>query len=235
MPPALSEDESAASSAGEEVPARPPPKKNSKQPAKPKVVEEPDDDDEDVAEDEYIVEKISDHKTVGKEVVYHVKWMGYEKKADMTWEPEDNLGGALEVLNEYWEEIGGRPEPGGKSTKRKGRKSMAESESATPASSAKRIKKEPEWTPPPGSWENDVEFVDTVEESLDPKTGAPMRYAYLNWNNGKKTQHPLPHVYVKCPQKMLKYYESHLVFSHNDEATNGQTDVFMKSADDYED
>jgi hypothetical protein len=23
--------------------------------------------------------------------MYHVKWEGYEKKSDMTWEPEENL------------------------------------------------------------------------------------------------------------------------------------------------
>jgi chromobox protein 1 len=62
--------------------------------------------------------------------------------------------------------------------------------------------KEAEWSPPPGSWENDVDYVDTVEESADPKTGDLTRYAYLVWLNTKKTQHPLVHVYQKCPQKV---------------------------------
>ena len=112
---------------------------------------------------------------------------------------------AIDVLNEYFEEIGGRPEPVQKGKKRKGRKSIANSEAAsTPASTTKRVKKdkEQEWSPPPGSWENDVNYVDTVEESLDPKTGNLTRYAYLVWTNGKKTQHPLAHVYHKCPQKV---------------------------------
>jgi chromobox protein 1 len=122
------------------------------------------------------------------------------------------------VLNEYFESIGGRPEVG---KKRKGRKSAARSESGTPAAN-KRLKQEKEWSPPPGSWEHDVNFVDTVEELKDPVTGKKVRYAYLVWVNQRKTQHPLAHVYQKCPQKMLDYYESHLVFSTNDDdATNG--------------
>lgn len=140
------------------------------------------------------------------------------------------------MLNEYFEEIGGRPE-GGK--KRKGRKSAAESESATSATN-KRLKKEKEWSPPPGSWEHDVNYVDTVEEQRDPTTGKKARYAYLVWVNHKKTQHPLAHVYQKCPQKMLEYYESHLVFSQNDDddddgddATNGdENNIAMKGTDD---
>jgi len=142
--------------------------------------------------------------------------------------------GAQDCLNEYFEEIGGRP-TGIK--KRKGRKSAAaESESATPVTN-KRLKKEKEWSPPPGSWEHDVNHVDTVEEQKDPVTGKKARYAYLVWVNQKKTQHPLPHVYLKCPQKMLEYYESHLVFSQNDDddATNGDdNNVMMNDTDDLD-
>jgi hypothetical protein len=110
--------------------------------------------------------------------------------------------GAADVIAEYFDEIGGRPEPKG-GQKRKGRASGVKSESGTPAaSSAKRAKQEKAWSPPPGSWEHDVSHIDTVEESQDPKTGTLGRFAYLVWNNNKKTQHPLKHVYQKCPQKV---------------------------------
>lgn len=113
----------------------------------------------------------------------------------------DNLrAGAADVIKEYFEEIGGRPEP--KGLKRKGRQSRLKSESGTPSSSSKRAKQEKQWSPPPGSWENDVSHIDTVEESPNPKTGGLERFAYLVWNNQKKTQHPLQHIYRKCPQKV---------------------------------
>lgn len=104
----------------------------------------------------------------------------------------------IDALNEYFEEIGGKPQ-GGK--KRKGRKSAADTDNGTPAST-KRMKKEKEWSPPPGLWETDVDFVSTVEEIKDPATGKMARYAYLHWKNDRKTQHPLAHVYQKCPQKV---------------------------------
>jgi hypothetical protein len=109
---------------------------------------------------------------------------------------------AADVLTEYFERIGGRPEPKGQ--KRKGRPSNAglKPESATPASSVKRVKAEKEWSPPPGSWEHDVDYVDNVEETADPRTGEHGRFAYLIWKNHNKTQHPLKHVYQKCPQKV---------------------------------
>ena len=108
--------------------------------------------------------------------------------------------GAIDVMKEYFEEIGGRPEPKGQ--KRKGRHSGVKPESGTLASLPKRIKQEKQWSPPPGSWEHEVSHIDTVEESMAPKTGQRQLFAYLVWNNQKKTQHPLRHVYQKCPQKV---------------------------------
>lgn len=221
MPPALSDEEVGGSSSDEQVPAQKPSK------AKAKPVEEDENEnesedgneDENEADDEYVVEEIVGHKVSKGTIIYDVKWQGYENPADRTWEPESNLEGAADVLQEYFEKIGGRPEAG---KKRKGRKSVAESDSVEVTK--KRLKKEEgeTWQPPNGSWEHDVHFIDTVEEKPDPKTGAKMRFAYLVWHNGRKTQHPLKHVYAKCPQKMLEYYENHLVFTQtDDEGVNG--------------
>lgn len=111
------------------------------------------------------------------------------------------------MIKEYFEEIGGRPERPDKGTKRKGRASTAKSETGTPASTSKRPKvkenaADKAWSPPPGSWEHDVSHIDTVEQGIDPKTGKETKYAYIVWNNQKKTQHPLKHIYTKCPQKV---------------------------------
>ncbi|EAT79442.2 hypothetical protein SNOG_13115 [Parastagonospora nodorum SN15] len=158
------------------------------------------------------------------ELVFNVKWQGYDDPKDQTWEPEANMAGAIDVMNEYFDELGGRPEPKGPG-KRKGRPSGAnKSGSGTPASTAKRVKQDREWSPPHGSWEDDVDYIDTVEEKVDPRTGELSKFAYLVWKNDKKTQHPLKHIYQKCPQKMLLYYESHLVFTQTHESLNGDDD-----------
>jgi chromobox protein 1 len=104
----------------------------------------------------------------------------------------------VDALAEYHRSIGGRPE-GGK--KRKSRKSGVETETSTPVA-AKRMKKEKEWAPPPGSWETDVDHVDTVEQRPNPKTGEQEKFGYLVWNNRIKTQHPLPLIFKKCPQRV---------------------------------
>ena len=112
--------------------------------------------------------------------------------------------GAVEVLNEYFDSIGGRPQLGQKPKKRGRKKSSAVggSERGTPSAPAKRIKKEKEWSPPPGSWENDVQQIETVDENVNELTGKKERWAFVLWHNGSRTQHPLDMIYRKCPQKV---------------------------------
>ncbi|EOA88284.1 hypothetical protein ACJQWK_01952 [Exserohilum turcicum] len=227
MPPALSDHES---SDAEEVP---PTRTQTKKPVEEDAVQDADEDEDedgsDVGEDEYVVEAIYGHRFQKGVLQFDVKWDGYDDPKDRTWETEDNMEGAIDVMNEYFAKIGGRPEPKGQ--KRKGRPSISGTKSAsgTPTASSKRPKSEKAhrvekaWSPPPGSWEHDVSYVDTVEEMRDPKTGELGKFVYLVWLNQQKTQHPLKHVYQKCPQKMLQYYESHLVFTHTtDEPPNDE-------------
>ncbi|KAF1984901.1 hypothetical protein K402DRAFT_395269 [Aulographum hederae CBS 113979] len=165
------------------------------------------------------------------EFLYEVKWLGYEKKADRTWETTNNLASAPDVLKAYHEKIGGPPYIGGKPKKgkrkqssgvantpetgkgRKKAKIKGASETPDPTTASAKSKKK-EWQVPKGMWENDILAVDTVEEYPDPETGDMVRYVFVVWNNGNKSRHPLTVINQKCPQKMLQYYEQHLVFKH---------------------
>lgn len=51
----------------------------------------PVDIDDDSEEDEYQVEKILSHSFQKGQVIYEIKWLGYEDEADRTWEPVENL------------------------------------------------------------------------------------------------------------------------------------------------
>ena len=53
-------------------------------------------------ESEYEVENILQHKFIGckRELRYLVQWHGYSR-AESTWEPEEHLRNALEVLEAY--------------------------------------------------------------------------------------------------------------------------------------
>lgn len=84
--------------------------------------------------------------------------------------------------------------------KRKGRQSTTKSEPSPEP--VKRMKKAKEWSPPQGSWEDEIEYVDTVEQRVDPKSGQLVKFGYLRWKNGFQTTHPLPLIYRKLPQKV---------------------------------
>lgn len=136
--------------------------------------------------------------------------------------------GAQELLDDYHESIGGAPEPKGKgkkgpkankrtaadaldspaaeSAKKKGRKSTGDA-----ANGATKQKKLPE-----GSWEDHVMRVSSIIEETNPTTIKGIKgrskdlLGLLEWNDSRKTQHPLETLRRKCPQKLLDYYEQHL-------------------------
>jgi len=172
--------------------------------------EEGEGDGEETGEDEYVVEAIKDHKFEGKTLMLLVKWKGYEKKSDMTWEPEENCEGAKEVLDEYFESIGGKPQYAAPTNKRSrpsvGTPGTAKKKKTTPSNESPAPTEEPKWKPPPGSWEEEIQAIDTLE-----KTEKGL-ICYLQWANGRKSQHEVHTVYKKAPQRMLKFYEQHLVF-----------------------
>lgn len=255
MPPQISEDEASDMSASpapsikeEKMPFRPQPKVKAKteEEDKPEIEtkeedeEEDEDDDSEVGDDEFVVEKIMSHfvDEVSGELRFEVKWEGYDKKADRTWEPEENLESAKQILEEYLEPLGGKAkiladyeekkaenaeskkgkkrsrqsnaddEPNGSAAKRGGRgrgKNGVHPESSTPPAGH-------EFKPPTGNWEEQIVAIDACEG------GEGAVVVYLTWKGGHKTQHPLSQVYKRCPQRMLKFYESHLVFKKNDEA-----------------
>ncbi|KAK3998320.1 hypothetical protein QBC44DRAFT_314229 [Cladorrhinum sp. PSN332] len=182
--------------------------------------EEEEEGSEDGDEEVFTVEKIMSHMIgADGEPLYEIKWEGYEKKSDRTWEPEDNLDNAKDILNEYLKSIGGREALFEQSKNAlKGKKRGRQSN--TPQTSGKRSRRgnghptdsdtpvsveSVQWRPPPGSWENDIADLDACE---DEETGKLM--VYLTWKNGKKTQHETPVIYQRCPQKMLQFYERHV-------------------------
>ncbi|KAL8736677.1 MAG: hypothetical protein Q9166_000043 [cf. Caloplaca sp. 2 TL-2023] len=79
----------------------------------PEEEEEEEENGGDESEELYVVEKILKHHNnfEDNQMRYEIKWKGYEKKSDRTWETEDNLEGAREILEAYWKQIGGKPVP----------------------------------------------------------------------------------------------------------------------------
>ncbi|KAK0709441.1 hypothetical protein B0T26DRAFT_742882 [Lasiosphaeria miniovina] len=191
-----------------------------------------DGDDEELEEEEYVVEKIMSHMIDAQgKLLFEVKWEGYEKKSDRTWEPEENFAESASLaLEEYFRSAGGRGKVF-KSTanplkgKKRGRQSTG-----TPAATGKRSKKNGEqhpadedtpltaknvqWKPPAGSWEDHIAQLDACEDEDTHKL-----MVYLTWKNGHKTQHETSVIYNRCPQKMLQFYERHVRIIKRDDQT----------------
>lgn len=200
-------------------------------PAKAKAAQSEESEESEGDEDEYVVEKIISHKFEGGVTKYLIKWAGYEDEADRTWEPIENLSGAQDLLEAYHRNIGGTPEPpvkgkkAGKGNRGKRAASSAFADSPAPASSKKGRGRKSEangeaWEPPLGSWEDQVKGVTAIieaddvdaEGTISKKKGAQSLEGLLEWHNGKKTQHKMPVLRQRCPQKLLDYYEGHLLF-----------------------
>ncbi|KAL8930725.1 MAG: hypothetical protein Q9208_000266 [Pyrenodesmia sp. 3 TL-2023] len=179
---------------------------------------------------------------------YEIKWKGYELKKDRTWETEENLAGAREILEAYWEKIGGKPQPKAKEPKPVGRKRGRQSTGSAVEPVKKQQKKgrkststlqdnnddnddndefpvgftdvNPDtWKPPQpndNAWDPLLMQVDTIEKDNNGDL-----WAYLVWNekndDGRfnRSKARLNTCRKACPQKMLDFYEKHVVFTNN--------------------
>ncbi|KAM0307479.1 hypothetical protein HYE67_000849 [Fusarium culmorum] len=198
-------------------------------------LDEDEDDDEDLDEDVFVVEAIKKHLIdEDGSLKFQVKWEGYDAKKDLTWEPEDNLReSAQEILDKYFNKLGGREklfEETETASKTKKRRRTTNGTPNTTVSTTKRSRSDAHpanstppatskpWSPPAGSWEDEIESIELEEDESIGKI-----IVYLRWKNGKKTKHDTDVVYRKCPQKMLRFYESHLKIDRgeNKEVTEG--------------
>ncbi|KAJ5785111.1 uncharacterized protein N7503_010323 [Penicillium pulvis] len=200
------------------------------------------DDSSEEDEGVYIVESIATHDFLKGTLLLHVKWKGYDKVEDMTWEPEENLkDGAQDILAAYYKKIGGRPKKplpqtpvkAGPGRKRKSMGEPKEEPAEAPKTETKRRRKsaaqtmasetpaltedgsedddQTNWVPKGKNWDKELGAVDTIIR--DPESQG--LFVLLLWNNGRKSRVSIETCYEKCPQKMLKFYENHLVFKES--------------------
>ncbi|PWI64096.1 hypothetical protein PCL_12679 [Purpureocillium lilacinum] len=150
------------------------------------------DNRDNLAEDEFIVEKIRDHAVAE--------------------DAQDHLS-KCSVLQEYFDQIGGRDKAfAGRAVQAK--KDDAGTSSSLSPTTGRRDNKSvagtTNWEPPPGSWEYDIKAITGLEDDSGGKLTV-----YLDWKNGRKTKHDTSVIYKKCPQMMLQFYERHVKIIRN--------------------
>ncbi|KAK9368063.1 hypothetical protein V1509DRAFT_639956 [Lipomyces kononenkoae] len=180
--------------------------------------EDEDDEEEDEDEDSYTVEAIKGHNFNKKgQLLFHIKWLGYDKPEDDSWEPESNLIGAREMVDEYLEKIGGRPQPPrkrGEPPRKRGvairrRRKRTPEDTTKDASDANGWKTDEGSDLPLGSWETKIKEIKSISMTDQGKL-----LFTIEWADGKKDGAVEAQVlYNKAPQKVLQFYESHIQFS----------------------
>ncbi|KAK9373516.1 uncharacterized protein V1513DRAFT_459693 [Lipomyces chichibuensis] len=176
-------------------------------------IESETDDEDDEDQDTYTVEAIMGHDFNKKgEMLFHIKWLGYDKPEDDSWEPEANLEGAREMVEEYLEKIGGRPEPEpprkhGVALRRQKAKKVEDTTSDSIGKN--RWANDDSSDLPLGSWETKIKEIKSIS-----KTDQGKLLFTIEWADGQKDAAVEAQVlYSKAPQKALQFYESHIQFS----------------------
>ncbi|KAH7111581.1 hypothetical protein EDB81DRAFT_848989 [Dactylonectria macrodidyma] len=176
----------------------------------------------------FIVETIKNHKIdKNGNLMFQVKWMGFEiRTRHLRFVlPFSNQRAFLsvsgdEILNQYFDTIGGRDKIFEESDRAAKTKKGRQSTNGTFSIRPKRLQRNEAhvgdetllattkpWNPPSGSWEDEIETIGACEEDDNGKL-----IVYLIWKNGQKTKHEAQIIYKKCPQKMLQFYEKHVRF-----------------------
>ncbi|KAK8854566.1 hypothetical protein IAR55_003305 [Kwoniella newhampshirensis] len=197
-----------------------------------------DEDDEEDGEGEYEVEAIVDHRQKGTgsgKFEYLVSWKGYGPEHN-TWEPEAHVAHADGIVSTYW---ANRPKPSlQKDTKKRAQPSASGSAppsqraakaSRTSVANGKRktipVEDSEEEAPEYEDthvdstekykeiidWEEVVAGIDTIERNSKDEL-----MIYVTMSGGERVGLPTEVAYKRCPQKILKFYESHLKWKRTD-------------------
>jgi len=139
----------------------------------------------------------------------------------MTWEPEDNLATAKEIVKEYYDSIGGRPDPpaGGKkrgpkkgskrsfsemtpesTTSGRGRKKRANGDVSEEVIKVVSTKNKKKYPPVGKDWDDVLVSCETIEEGHVNAKGEREKHALLVWDDGSKTRNPLRLAHKHAPQ-----------------------------------
>lgn len=170
-----------------------------------------------VEEAEFSVEKILDRRVVNGKVEYYLKWKGYTAE-DNTWEPEENLD--CPDLIQAFEDARKKKEKDAKeesSSKKPGRKSTASDDSKAPAAKRKSTAAEDKKI----GFDRGLE----PEEILGATDHNGQLMFLMKWKDAANADLvPAKQANVKCPQIVIKFYESRLTWQTSEKKNDSKDD-----------
>lgn len=171
---------------------------------------------------EFSVEKVVDRRVVNGKVEYYLKWKGYPS-SENSWEPEENvdcpdLVQAFEETRKKKEKEGLLPNTAKEEgSSKKGRKSTTSSEDKAPAAKRKST----------GGEDKKIGF----DRGLEPEEilGATDHNGQLmflmKWKDAANADLvPAKQANVKCPQVVIKFYESRLTWQTSEKKNDSKDD-----------
>ncbi|KAL7422410.1 hypothetical protein Q5752_003056 [Cryptotrichosporon argae] len=189
-------------------------------------------------EEEYEVKAILDHRADGPgKFEYLISWVGYGPEHN-TWEKQGNVEHARDIVEQYWKKVP-KSQPVRKRGPGRTSTSSQASSSSRPAKQARTSRANGANGANKGEaidihdddddekagfdlthvgsvdkyiavkdWEPLVASIDTIERGEDGKL-----VVYLEMKGGEKVMQPAEVVNMRCPQKMIAFYESRLKWS----------------------
>lgn len=165
---------------------------------------------------EFSVEKVVDRRVVNGKVEYYLKWKGYPS-SENSWEPEENVD--CPDLVQAFEETRKKKEKEAKEegSSKKGRKSTASTDDKAPAAKRKST----------GGEDKKIGF----DRGLEPEEilGATDHNGQLmflmKWKDAANADLvPAKQANVKCPQVVIKFYESRLTWQTSEKKNDSKDD-----------
>ncbi|KAI9297946.1 hypothetical protein K502DRAFT_54864 [Neoconidiobolus thromboides FSU 785] len=151
--------------------------------------------------EEYEVETILSHSYHGHKFFYTIKWKNYDHE-DNTIEPGENLENADEALIAYWTKI----------EENKGNKNLTKEEEnmiekyVPPGLIRQELPITLNYPPNSmGDWNDNIKSIANIYPIEDKV------YVFIEWKTKHFTLHDIEDVKHKIPQKLIKYFEKHIV------------------------
>lgn len=155
------------------------------------------------SETEYEVERLLAKRIRKDRVEYLIKWLGYPE-SESTWQSVDTMN-CPELIAAFEKEHPSSPTPHKLGTG-VGREMKGPRPQTFPANTKGPLELNPTpWTP--GDWEEAVDSVDTVT-----RTESGQLHVWLLWRTGELSEELAEEANIRCPQKVIEFYQSRLKF-----------------------